>query len=502
MSGTLGNIYNNISFALSLHAEAMARLQEQASTGARINRASDGPSAAYRILGLNSQERSLENYIDNLSEAVETLELSWSIVQNMFEEVAGKEGMRARLTQLTGGIYDEASRKRNAEVVNDLLEQVIMLANTKRIGQYLFGGGNTSSAPYKATRDGNEKITKVTYQGSVEDRDVEVAPGVESSAFYVGDDIFRSNDRSTPEFILGNTGVTAGTGTSSVTGFTWLTVAAEVNEKQTITITGGPPTSGNINIAFGASAPLSVDVGYHATAAQVKTALESLGDIGIGDVTCTGDFLDDANGITIEFTGALELTNVAEMVVTNVDLNNGAVPEISTDRDGGMQLSIDGGDAVGIPIGDKTNVAITNPDGQVLYVNASGTISTGVELVVVSGTHDIFNAFITIRDILKNEKGHTDAQLQKLLNNSFNSLDEIRDLLVQSEVRIGSKVGFLDNLKENLEDMRYNAMEETTRLEQADIAQIAIDLSRREVLYQMSLSVAAKLMSMSLLDFL
>ena len=498
MSGTLGNIYNNISFALSLHAEAMARLQEQASTGARINRASDGPSAAYRILGLNSQERSLENYIDNLSEVVSTLELSYSIVQNMFDEVAGKEGMRARLTQLTGGIYDEASRKRNAEVVNDLLDQVLMLANTKRMGQYLFGGSDTGSAPYVATPT-TGTITKVTYQGSVEDRDVEVAPGVESSAYYVGDDIFRSNDRSTPEFILGNTGVAAGTGTSSVTGFTWLTVADAVNEKQTITITGGPPTSGNIKIAFGGD---NVDVLFSADAAAVQAALiADIDGIDSGDVTCSGtSFMD--GGITIEFTGALALTNVEEMVVTNVDLNNGAAPEIATDRDGGMQLSIDGGDAVGIPIGDKTNVAITNPDGQVLYVNAEGTINAGVELVVVSGTHDIFNAFITIRDILKNEKGHTDAQLQTLLGNSFDSLDEIRDLLVQSEVRIGSKVGFLDNLKENLEDMRYNAMEETTRLEQADIAQIAIDLSRREVLYQMSLSVAARLMSMSLLDFL
>ncbi|GAG40756.1 unnamed protein product, partial [marine sediment metagenome] len=44
--------------------------------------------------------------------------------------------------------------------------------------------------------------------------------------------------------------------------------------------------------------------------------------------------------------------------------------------------------------------------------------------------------------------------------------------------------------------------DEATRLQQADIAQIAIDLSRREVLYQMSLAVAAKLMSLSLLDYI
>jgi len=500
MSGTLGNTYNNINFALNLHSEAMARLQEQVSTGARINRASDGPSAAYRILGLNSEERLLGNYIKNLSDVIGTVELSSNIIGDMLSGFTGPQGVISRLTQITSGTYSAESRKTTAEGINEQLEQMLMLANTKRMGQYLFGGGKTSSAPYVATRvDG--KITKVTYQGSLEDRDIEVAPGVESSALYVGDNIFRSNDRSTPEFTLGNTGVTAGTGTSSVTGFTWLTVAAAVNEKQTITITGGTPTSGNINIAFGAAAPLSVDVGYHATAAEVETALETLGSIGSGDVTCTGNFLDDANGITIEFTGALALTNVAEMVVTDVDLDAGA-PAISTDRDGGMQLSIDGGTAVGIPIGDKTNVAITNPDGKVLYVNAAGTISTGVELVEVPGTHDIFNTLITIRDVLKNVKGHTDTQARELLNNSFDSLDELKNLFAQTQATVGSRINFLDTLEDNLTNMKYNTEDETTRLEEADIAQLAIDLSRREVLYQMSLAMAAKLLSMSLLDFL
>ena len=62
MSGILNSIYNNTSFALHLHAEAMGALQEQVSTGSRINRASDDPSAAYQVLGLNSQKRSLQNY--------------------------------------------------------------------------------------------------------------------------------------------------------------------------------------------------------------------------------------------------------------------------------------------------------------------------------------------------------------------------------------------------------------------------------------------------------
>ena len=495
MSGTLNNIYNNVSFALHLHTEALARLQEQASTGSRISRASDDPSAAYRVLGLNSNEKSLENYIDNLSEIVSTLEFSSTIIKDITSTLAET---RERLTQISSGIHDEDARKRTADGIDDILEQVVLLANTQHLDQYLFGGTDTASAPYLIQRT-NGEITSVTYQGSNEGRNIEVAPGVESSAFYIGDNIFRSNNRSAPTF-LGNTGAAAGNGTPSVTGYTWLTVADAVNEKQTITITG-TPTSGNINIAFGATAPLSVNVGFHATAADVKNALETLGSIGSGDVTCTGDFLDDANGITIEFTGALALTNVAEMVVTNVNLDDGA-PAVSTDRDGGMQLSIDGGTAVGIPIGDKTNVAITNPAGQVLYVDATGITSTGVELVSVPGTHDIFNTLITLRDILNNKKELSETQLEEQRNDVLISLKEVHNLLVQTEVSVGSKIGFLDNLKDSLNNLKYNAEDESTRLQEADIAQIAIGLSRREILYQMSLSVAGRVMSMSLLDFL
>ena len=88
MSGTLNSIYSNVSFALDLHTEAIARLQEQTATGNRVNRSSDDPSAAYRILGLNSQKRSLENYIDNLTSVVSTLELSSTIIQDMISEVS------------------------------------------------------------------------------------------------------------------------------------------------------------------------------------------------------------------------------------------------------------------------------------------------------------------------------------------------------------------------------------------------------------------------------
>jgi flagellar hook-associated protein 3 len=393
MSGTLGNIYSNVSFAMGLHADALARLQEQASTGARINRVSDGPSAAYRILGLNSEERYLGNYLDNLSEVVSSLEHSSASIGNIILSVVET---KTRLTQITNGIYNQDGRRMLAEGINDTLEHVVLLANTERLGQYLFGGGNTTSAPYVVERtDG--KITGVTYQGSVEGRNIELGPGVQIDAFYVGDNVFSSASRGEAVF-LGDTGAEAGTGTSSVSGYTWLTVTGSA---------------------------------------------------------------------------------------------------------GNYDLSIDGGLTTFNTDGTDTNLAVNNSlTGEVLYVDTTNINSIGDSLVAVPGTHDIFNALITIRDMLENERGLSDAQLMELLRESFDSLDEINNLLVRTQVSIGSKIGFLGNLEDSLKNLKYNTEDETTRLQEADIAQVAIDISRREVLYEMSLSVAARLMSMSLLDFL
>jgi flagellar hook-associated protein 3 FlgL len=393
MSGTLSNIYNNVNFALHLHSEAMARLQEQASTGSRINRASDAPSTAYQVLGLNSQQSSLTNYIDNLSEMVQTLEISSTIIGSQVSEFTEA---RTRLTQIASSTYGEQNRENIADGINDILEQVVSLANTEHAGQYLFGGSDSTSAPYVVERVDGE-IVSVTYQGSDEIRNVEVAFGLKSSVFYIGDNIFRCRNRSAPIF-LGDTGATAGTGTSSVTGDTWLAVTHD-----------------------GTNYKLSID---------------------------------------------------------------------------------DGASFVTVPVGGDTNQAVTDSrTGKVLYVDSTQINSTGVEMISIPGTYDIFNALISIRDILRNERDLSEAQLQGLLNNSLNSLEEINNLLIQTEVSVGSKIGFLENLKSTLNDQKYNTEDEANRLQEADIAQVAIELSRRELLYQMSLSVAARLMSVSLLDF-
>ncbi len=395
MSGTLNNVHINVSFALNRHYEVMARLQEQAYTGSRINRVSDDSFVAYRVLGLNSQQKLLGNYMNNISEAIYVLDDSTVQIQSMVDAI---RDTKTGLTQILSGTYTEDNRETFAEQINETLEQMVSLANTKHVGQYLFGGGSTSTVPYAVQRT-NGEITSVTYQGSFQQRNIEVAPGVQSNAYHIGENIFSSDNRSTPVFV-GNTGAAVGSGTSNVKGDVWLTVTDD----------------------GGGSYDLSID--------------------------------DGASTV-----------NVA------------AAPDI-------------------------TNIAVTTSSGQVLYVDGTNISDTGVDMVTVSGTYNVFDTLISIRDLLRNERELSTSQLSLCRDKLADALEEVRTLLVEKETLIGAKIEFINDLKNSLDDIKYNAADEATILQEADIAQLAIDLSRREVLYQMSLSVAGRLMSMSLLDFI
>ncbi|MGA2677989.1 MAG: flagellar hook-associated protein FlgL [Sedimentisphaerales bacterium] len=396
MSGMLDITYNNVTYALYRYTSKLTQLQEEASTGSKINRVSDDPSDAYRVLTLQNEESSLKNYSDKLADMCNTLDTSSSIVQSMASTI---NTAKVDITQVTSGTYDQSSRDSTASAINDLLGQLVQMANTQYDGQYLFGGNNTSSAPFVAKYDSSGNITSVTYQGSQQDRTVEVAPGVSASAYINGDDLFSSNDRGTPVF-TSTTGAAAGSGTSSVTGSVWLTVSA--------------------------------------------------------------------------------------------------------DDDGNYKLSIDDGASwVSVPPGGDDNLAVTDSrTGKVLYVNTKGITATGTDLVRVPGTQNAFNALIDIRDMLKNDKGLSNSQLSDLRDSLSNSLDEVSSLLMSKESTLGSKSSFLNNLKTSLDSLNTTNSDEVDSIKQADVAQVSVDLSRYQNLYQMSLAVAGKLLSVSLLDYI
>lgn len=395
MSGALDSIYSNISYSLNLNTEAIMNLEEQTASGNRVNRASDSPGNAYRILSLDSQERSLQSYQETIGRVSDQLEVSTTIVGEIMSALSDTV---ADLTQIVGGVYNVDLKGQAVEQIDSTLEQLISLANTQHAQQYLFGGDNTGSPPYVVERE-NGVITSVTYQGSDNSRSIYVSAALDVEATLVGSEVFGGGgERQAPEF-LGTAGVQAGTGTSSVTGDVWMTVEHD-----------------------GTNYRISID---------------------------------------------------------------------------------DGASWVTVPSGGEANQMLTDSrTGQVMYVDTTGITGTGTELVRVPGTYDLFSSLISIRDMLKNDRELSHQEILDYVDNSLSSLREVEESLVQTDVSAGLKVGFLDTLGDTLEGMEFNTYDEKAGLQEADIAQVAIDLARREVLYEMSLSVAGTLLTTSLLDFL
>ena len=394
MSYSLESIFKTTYWAISRHSEALNILQQKAATGQDLSRVSDDPSRANQILGFQSDQRKKEVYLKTMEEAISILDLSSSVVQSIMSEMASA---RASLASTMSGTTSSQVRRTLATELNNALEQVVSFANSERLGQYLFAGTNSEQAPYQVERDGNGQIIRVNYQGSQQEQNVEIIQGMELSALLVGDQLFRDDSRQTPVF-YGSTGVAAGSGTSSVRGDVYLTVA------------GSP---------------------------------------------------------------------------------------------GNYQLSIDGGASWMTVDGTETNVAVVNSQtGEVLYVDATGIQQTGTEPVRVPGTYDIFNILIYARDLLNNNQNLDDETLDELMAATLTSMQEVEEKLTRSFPVIGGRIETLSNLKDSVEDLKVNSEDEVSRLLDADITQLAIDLARHQMLYEMSLTAASKIFSTSLLDFL
>lgn len=400
MATTINSIYNNSILALNNHSKNLMILQEQAATGQKVNRPSDAPADANRILDLHSELRSLDTDLSAIGEVTSRLNMASSVVQGITDQFAE---VRSRLTSLLSGVQsgetDVASKYSAASQFNDILDQFVSMANIQKAGTYLFAGSDSANPPYSEVKDSSGNTVRVDYVGSYDERKVKVAAGVEVASVIVGEKVFNSDRIQDPVF-YGDTGASAGTATSSVRGTVWL------------------------------------------------------------------------------------------------DIKESAVP-------GTYELSIDGGKTWTTASPPDVNTMVQNSDtGEVLYVNTNAISKAGTEPVMVPGTYDIFNALISMREMLNNCESLDHNKLMQMLDDTVNILDQVNKDLTKAFTMIGGREGSLENLKKSIEDVQSSLKVEESRLQDADIAEVSVDLAEKLSLYQMSMSVAGKLFNLSILDYL
>lgn len=128
------------------------------------------------------------------------------------------------------------------------------------------------------------------------------------------------------------------------------------SEQQTVTITGSP-TGGTFTLTY--AGQTTAAIAYNATAAAVRSALEALSNINVGEVTVTGGPGPDTPYV-VTFSGNLAGEDVPQMTASGASLTGGDTPAV-----GVTTTTAGGGGAGGVAEGflfNSTPVRSGGPD--------------------------------------------------------------------------------------------------------------------------------------------
>ena len=465
-------IFRQMSNSLQFHASELARLQEQAATGKRINRVSDDPAAATRALVLTSQARMIEGRLDGMATAKGNLSHISSVLEQMSEEVAK---LRVLTTQVTSEpAQNEQTRAAAIGQVNAILDMMTSLASTQRAGVHLFSGKRTRDVPYEVVRVGGE-VQSITYVGTADGNGIDVGNNTVYPLTVAGSEVF-SIDRRGDIVCSDETGVTAGTGNSSLTGVGWIDIRHT-----------GTNFSGASGIACGA------------------TGVDTV----IGDRSIT---IDDVAGTVQLGSGPVTGYTGAETDLQLTDENGDVIHIDVTGIVGGFQgtitatgtgeISIDGGDSW-TAIDGSANLAVTHSGkDQVLFVDSAAIERTGADTVRVAGTGDLFETIMFLRESLRNDRGLTWNEQSALLGQNLETLGDIAEGIAEQLAAFGAKEAAIESVENSLEELLSATDNEVSRLESVDIVDIATEIAQRETLYQLTLATVARISDISLLNFL
>ncbi|HAA89985.1 MAG TPA: flagellar hook-associated protein FlgL [Peptococcaceae bacterium] len=163
-------LINNFVRNMQINLRRLEQIQDTLASGKKLRRPSDDPVGVVGSLYLRSDLGEYEQYIGNIEDAKTWMEITDSALDNATEVL-----QRARELALYGanGTLPQESRDALAREVEQLREQLVLIANTTLGGRYIFGGTRTEKPPADSADPKN-----IQWEGNEENIEYEVAPGV------------------------------------------------------------------------------------------------------------------------------------------------------------------------------------------------------------------------------------------------------------------------------------------------------------------------------------
>jgi len=158
-------ISSNLLSNLQKSSNKMIDLQNSISTGQAISKPSDDPSKITAILGLKTNISSMEQWKDNASRALDYMSSVESVTANMTSMLQRLRELAVQGSSQTNSPDDLGDIKKE---VDQIIEQLGVMANSQVGSRYIFSGTNTDTAPWTGTLwEGNAESLSVELGANV-----------------------------------------------------------------------------------------------------------------------------------------------------------------------------------------------------------------------------------------------------------------------------------------------------------------------------------------------
>ncbi len=130
--------------------ERLFKVHEHLSSGKRLTKPSDDPIAIYHAENIKNDKKAISQYSENIADAIGWMRFTESVLDTLTEKLT-----RAKQLALQGSndTYTTEERQKIAEEVNQILENIYAMSNTRYKEKYIFGGTETLTEAYSAVYD-------------------------------------------------------------------------------------------------------------------------------------------------------------------------------------------------------------------------------------------------------------------------------------------------------------------------------------------------------------
>ncbi|EKD26943.1 MAG: flagellar hook-associated protein FlgL [uncultured bacterium] len=151
-------IINQNMYDINKNLQILQDYQLKLSTGLDINRPSDDPVGITQALKIKTSINEGEQYQDNITEGNGRIAATIGALTRVEELLLEIQGLTYETISSANA---SVSRSVISTQLNGLLDELLINANTKYLGRYVFGGHETLNKPYLYSMDGSGNIVNV-----------------------------------------------------------------------------------------------------------------------------------------------------------------------------------------------------------------------------------------------------------------------------------------------------------------------------------------------------